>query len=423
MQVGKRIRELRKAANLTQEQLSKGIIARTYISQLEKGVYNPSYETLEKLAKRLGCDVETFYEEPQNNILLKADSKKIIYKMKNLIESKFYTQAKKLLEELNKNIDHLNKFDRGICHWINGEILYYEGRYNEALKEYNICQEIFYHLQSFEEYVSTLVSISKIHQKNSEIVKALQFLQKGHNIIYSYSLSGEVKKNLLLELGKVHGKLDEYKTAIYHLEQLKLMNITSGNHYRAGALFMSLGICYRSIGEYDKALECYYKAIEFYKIEEDKENIAALYNNLGNIYTDCSKILEAINFYYKSIDLYLELGIGDNILFVKSGLAKAYYVADQFENCINVCNEIIRNSSKQTKTIGKAYFYLGLANIKLDSFTEAINYLEKATKIFLISNSKKNLIKAYKEIGKIYEKLGDYENSSLYYKKALQYYD
>jgi transcriptional regulator with XRE-family HTH domain len=56
--LGKRVRELRKAKGWTQEKLEENSgLDRTYISDIERGVRNPSFKSLEKLAKALKVKV------------------------------------------------------------------------------------------------------------------------------------------------------------------------------------------------------------------------------------------------------------------------------------------------------------------------------------------------------------------------------
>ena len=53
--LGLKVRELRKSNNLTQEKLEqKSGVDRTYISDIERGVRNPSLKSIEKLANALG---------------------------------------------------------------------------------------------------------------------------------------------------------------------------------------------------------------------------------------------------------------------------------------------------------------------------------------------------------------------------------
>ncbi|NIA61166.1 helix-turn-helix transcriptional regulator [Bacillus pacificus] len=49
--IGEQIKSLRKKAKLTQQDLAEGIITRSYLSQIEQGSVQPTYEVLEKFAK------------------------------------------------------------------------------------------------------------------------------------------------------------------------------------------------------------------------------------------------------------------------------------------------------------------------------------------------------------------------------------
>lgn len=56
--VGKKIREKRNAADMTQEQLAqKSGLPQSHISRLEQGQHSPSRVTLEKIAKALGTPI------------------------------------------------------------------------------------------------------------------------------------------------------------------------------------------------------------------------------------------------------------------------------------------------------------------------------------------------------------------------------
>lgn len=64
-QVGKRLRELRKARNLTQTGLAaKCGLANTTICDIEAGRIAPSLGSLERLASALGVSVDQFFSAP-----------------------------------------------------------------------------------------------------------------------------------------------------------------------------------------------------------------------------------------------------------------------------------------------------------------------------------------------------------------------
>lgn len=62
-QLGKRIKQIRKVARLTQEMLAeKTGLSVEYISRLERGMSQPSFKTLEALAKSLSVNPKDFFD-------------------------------------------------------------------------------------------------------------------------------------------------------------------------------------------------------------------------------------------------------------------------------------------------------------------------------------------------------------------------
>ena len=60
--LGKRIKELRKSRNITQDQLAEQVgICTPNVSYFETGKYTPSIETLSKIAKALNYEIYEFY--------------------------------------------------------------------------------------------------------------------------------------------------------------------------------------------------------------------------------------------------------------------------------------------------------------------------------------------------------------------------
>lgn len=62
LQVGARLRELRKSINVSQEQLAlKANLTTSYIGMLERGLKSPTVDTLEKLAYALEVDIDELF--------------------------------------------------------------------------------------------------------------------------------------------------------------------------------------------------------------------------------------------------------------------------------------------------------------------------------------------------------------------------
>ncbi|HAL05855.1 MAG TPA: transcriptional regulator [Brevundimonas sp.] len=64
VRLGKRVRELRIAAGLSQEELAfRADMKRSYVSDLERGTRNPSVRALERLAIALGVAASALLED------------------------------------------------------------------------------------------------------------------------------------------------------------------------------------------------------------------------------------------------------------------------------------------------------------------------------------------------------------------------
>ena len=63
MDIGTHIKELRKEKKMTQFELAAAAeISRSYLADVEAGRYNPSLETLSKLAQALGVEVSALFK-------------------------------------------------------------------------------------------------------------------------------------------------------------------------------------------------------------------------------------------------------------------------------------------------------------------------------------------------------------------------
>ena len=62
LQFGKRVRQLRRQKNMTQEELAEAInVSAAFISNIERGINAPSFDTLERLVEALDvAPVELF---------------------------------------------------------------------------------------------------------------------------------------------------------------------------------------------------------------------------------------------------------------------------------------------------------------------------------------------------------------------------
>ena len=102
--LGERIRQLRKAKGLTQEQLAEKLdIDNKHLSRIEKGLHMPTYKVILKLAEVLQFNIYDFSStlldknHPQDQAYLKA--LKILNSAKSDKEKEYYLEVLKLAQK------------------------------------------------------------------------------------------------------------------------------------------------------------------------------------------------------------------------------------------------------------------------------------------------------------------------------------
>lgn len=292
--VGQRIRELRKAAHLTQQELADGVVTRSYISQIEKGMIQPSYDTLEKLARKLSVPVEDFFKEPENTALLVADAKKYIRFAEGQVESGQLDQAKRTLENVKAEVlGELNDFDHGILEWVKGKLVE-DIDSDLAVTHYQQSLKRLANILYIRERVRTLNSLGYVHSQERRDEEGLQTLNDAYELVLQHQIGGPLKVNVLVNLGLAHAKLSEYRSAMRLLQEAQKINELTETHTKSGHIFAGLALCCMFTEQYERSEGLYRRAIDFYRSQEDTWNVAANYLNLGIQYRKRKMYPEAL---------------------------------------------------------------------------------------------------------------------------------
>ncbi|ASS74114.1 hypothetical protein CIG75_03325 [Tumebacillus algifaecis] len=431
--VGQRIKELRKASKLTQQELAEGVVTRSYISQIEKGLIQPSYDTLEKLSQKLQCSVEDFFKEPENKAMLITDWKKFVRFAEGHAESGQFEQAKKIVDNLNHaSKDELNDFDLGILSWVQGRLLEQTHQFKEAIPFYEASREHLKEYVDSKELVRSYDSLAYCYLQLGDNQEALRILNQANELIIRSQLGGLVKTSVLINTGVAHAKLGEYHSAIRLLNEANYLNHAMNVHYKAGHIYFTLGTCQMQIGETEQAIELFRRAIDFYEYAEHSENKAGVITNLGILYTNIGQGEKALQALASSITIYEELRLAQ----VKSDLveaarlearatnarlemSRAFLLLGETAQVLQICNTIIREDH-QPKFKAYAHLYLGRVDFKRERYTEALLNFKASYALFLQGTDRQMIAELQEKLADTYFKLGQFEQAAQFYKQRLE---
>lgn len=339
--LGQRIKELRKGARLTQQDLSEGIVTRAYISQIEKGLVQPSYDTLKLLAERLECELEDIFEAPEDIFLMKSEGKRKVKQAVTHIEMGQFFQAEKIVNALySRYTDVHDDHDKGILKWVSGKLAENKSNWEEATKYYQESIQLFENSAFLEELVRSLDSLGYVYLLMEKNMEAVDVLHNAFGLITQNFIGGVLKISLLLNLGVAHGKIGEYHSAIRLLKTAREQNESSGILYKEGQILMALGVCNRKLNRLEIAEECYQKALIYFKMMNDRINTAGTLINSGILYRDLGQFGKSVELLQAAIQLSEELTMPKYLYNAKLELVETYIVSVNPNQAVKICQEV-----------------------------------------------------------------------------------
>ena len=226
-------------------------------------------------------------------------------------------------------------------------------------------------------------------------------------------------------------KLDIYSECgmLFIFKDMLLGLLEKDLDYKKAEILNILGVSYRDIGDYNKAIEYHEKALEI-RINALGENQPELYNNLGISYDGLGDYGKAIEYHEKALEIRINT-LGEN----HPDVASYYNNLGTVYNSLGDYNKAIEYHEKaleiRINTLGEnhpdvadSYNNLGISYDGLGDYNKAIEYHEKALEIRINTpgenQNHRNIIRSYVFLGKIYYGLGDYGKAIEYYEKALE---
>ncbi|PWK14919.1 helix-turn-helix domain-containing protein [Tumebacillus permanentifrigoris] len=416
--VGQRIKELRKASNLTQQELAEGVVTRSYISQIEKGLIQPSYDTLDKLSKKLDCTVEDFFKEPENKALLVSEWKKFIRFAEQHVESGHFDQAQKTLDNANiDSPDELNEYDHGLLAWVNGRLAEQRGDRAAAAE---LFEKSILHLENnnyVRERIRSMDSLAYVYLLMNHNDKALVTLNEAYQTLIHYQIGGLTKVSLLINFAMAHGKLGENHSAIRFWQEANDLNHTMRAFYRQGHIVMGLGNCYFQIGDLGQAEHYYHRALAIHEATENLNNKAGVYTNLGKLYVTLQDYPKAIEALLTSIHLYEGLNKEEKLVNAKAEIAEAFFAHEDYDQAAKYCYQILsakheyKHKGTANKILGSVEVTRGNLEKALENFTESLDLFAKHDYPLLANE-------VLRRMADVYFDQGEFQKAAEYYRQV-----
>ncbi len=232
----------------------------------------------------------------------------------------------------------------------------------------------------------------------------------------------EVKARLLRKAGEVHFKKGEYDKAQECFERALHQVSASEEEREAGRIHGSISEVYLRLGNFEKAQEHFQLNLKIAEETSEKKEMGDAYNRMGIIYWMLGDLAGSTSCFQKSLDMRREIGDLMSISSSLNNLGNLYYTRGQWDAAINLYNESREIREKIGDIQGMSASYNNLGNLYGDRgrFEEAIEYHEMSLKIKERIGDPVGASWSYNNIGNILKKRNQPEKALDNHLKALE---
>ncbi|MCM3739416.1 helix-turn-helix domain-containing protein [Oceanobacillus luteolus] len=415
IEIGSFIKMQRTKQKMTLGELAEGIVSVSYLSKIENLKTEASPHIIQLLCNRLGIELDRNMDDVIEEkcekwfvmLLDKQDGneiKELYNELQELLDSNLSDRV--LLFEIHKiryflyldeeklALDQINKLNKMASSFDTRELYYwfkFRGNYNSqvgedttAIERYKKAEELSRNLDIPEDEIADLqYTMSIAYSQVRNTLEAIAYA--------NYSLDIYMKKYNFLHCAKCH---------------------------------IVLGISYRRLKMYDKAIENYNLAKHLAGLNSNQELIQLTNQNLGYLYATLGKNKEAIKFYLeivedKNVNKQVKVG-------AITDLVKVYYVTEEFTKAKEMIDEALKLLDQIPQN--NAYdFYYHVIHTYYYSITNQANKFVTLVKnkfipLLIKRKDHANTVIFASMLAKHYEGIHKYKDATKYYKLANSSY-
>ena len=190
--------------------------------------------------------------------------------------------------------------------------------YERSLQNFETANENLWLLKSLDRLGYTFIRLGNLQL-------ALQILRRAYKISIYEQVQDINKISLLLSLSIVHGKMEEYHSAIHFANEALELNQLLNTFYMQNNIYSVIGICNMELCDYEKAEKYFLQSLSFCNLSKEGSDEADIYTNLGILYVRNKEIPKGIEYLLKSLNISIHLNRQSIVINnIKLELAKAF---------------------------------------------------------------------------------------------------
>ena len=250
----------------------------------------------------------------------------------------------------------------------------------EDLKEY---LEAFYHAGELGEWQLAYNILNEERGgegKNKSVDSFLDFqgFYRQRAELYEQIIAGSQReqvcyRNSLNRLGLCYDSLGQYEKAIAYHRQCFYISKEIEDWQGVATSLCGLGNCYKSLGQYEKAIFYHQQCHDISEAMDYRRGVASSLGNLGNCYYDLGQYEKAIDLYQQYRDISEKIRFRQGVAISLGNLSNCYNCLGQYEKAIfyhQQCHDISEAMSDR-QGVAFSLHTIGSILLKLENYSEA----------------------------------------------------
>jgi tetratricopeptide (TPR) repeat protein len=180
-------------------------------------------------------------------------------------------------------------------------------------------------------------------------------------------------RNSLSYLGSCYRSLGQYEKAITYHRQCFYISKEIEDWQGVATSLCGLGNCYKSLGQYEKAIFYHQQCHDISEAMDYRRGVASSLGNLGNCYYDLGQYEKAIDLYQQYRDISEKIRFRQGVAISLGNLSNCYNCLGQYEKAIfyhQQCHDISEAMSDR-QGVAFSLHTIGSILLKLENYSEA----------------------------------------------------
>lgn len=226
---------------------------------------------------------------------------------------------------------------------------------------------------------------------------------------------------VLNNLGYVYQSKNQLENSV-RCFKMSIVKYTEANSYiNACHTYYNLACCYRTLGNYEKAIETYNSVIYYSKILKEKKHESYCYNDIAIINYIKGNIPQTIMYFEKCIQIQKNINDYEGTYTSYNNIATIYLSQGEIDKALAIYKKclLINKKNHNKKGVAITHFYIAKVYVIQKKYKEALNLLNACVIENRKDYNKANLANTLQLIGNCYVELNEIKLSKNYFLESL----